>query len=234
MDDLSAARRKTVSIPANSDTEDTGTVELRYNWRVDVLEVRLMKSLCWWFALICLAAALTARNADAQLPPPDNKRVAGVTIVNVALEGRTLNLAFVLTGLDAVGFVHAPRSAEETAKVMSALGTLEAPEEWLGADAAAACHRSFSGVTPHLYRLNDEHEAASRGKHRAPAEPAEIGVQYTFICDAPEQLREFRFDLIERFPHLRAIIVNVSRAGTSAQQMLATPQARISFTPANP
>jgi len=193
-----------------------------------------MKSPCWWLALICSAATLTARHAGAQLPPPENKRVAGVTILNVELDGHVLNFAFVLTGMDAVGFEHTPRSAAETAKVTSALSTLEAPEEWLGADAPARCHRSFSAVTPHLFRTIDEHEAAPRGKHRAPAEPAEIGVQYTFACDAPEQLREFRFDLIERFPHLRAVIVNVTRAGASSQQMLATPQARISFASATP
>ena len=193
-----------------------------------------MKSLCWWLALICSATTLTARHAGAQLPPPENKRVAGITIVNVELDGRTLNFAFVLTGADAVGFEHAPRSATETAKVTSALSTLEAPEEWLGANAPARCHRSFSAVTPHVFRPNDEHEATPRGKRRAPVQPAEIGVQYTFACDAPEQLGEFRFDLIERFPHLRAVIVNVTRAGTSTQQMLATPQAHISFAAAKP
>lgn len=188
-----------------------------------------MKSLCCCLAMICAAGVLPARNAAAQLPPPENKRVAGVTIVNAALDGRTLNLAFVLTGLDAVGFTHAPRSDAEAKKVAYALSTLEAPDYWLGADAAASCHRSFSAVTPHLYRPNDEHEASPRSKHGATAEPAEIGVQYTYVCDAPEQLRELRFDLIERFPQLRAVIVNVTRAGVSSQQMLATPQARIGF-----
>jgi hypothetical protein len=178
--------------------------------------------------LLCTGVALAAQPASAQLVIQHRPNVHGTTIVDVAQNGRELAIAFELSGLDAVGFEHAPRSEAERNKINTTLNILQSPDEWVIPNAEAHCHRSFIGVTPNVFRISHEEEAPQPKRSRD--EYADIGVQYSFTCDAPLQLRALEFDLIGRFPKLRAIIVNVTAPGGQSQAVITTPSAQITFS----
>lgn len=172
---------------------------------------------------------LHAAAAAAQIEIPDNARVPGIAIVNVVSNTHGVEIAFVLTGIDAVGFEHAPRSDAEQARIDETMQTLETPDAWLVPEAAAKCRRVFGAVAPHRYRTAEAHEGASGAD---AAQPAEIGVQYSFRCDEPQRLHTLSFDLIARFPRLHAVVVNLIGAGGRSQQLLSTAQAQIVFAAA--
>jgi hypothetical protein len=182
--------------------------------------------------LLCAGVALAAPPACAQLAIQHRPNVHGATIVDVVQSGRDLNITFELSGLDTVGFEHAPRSQAERTKISSALNILQSPDEWLMANAEAHCQRTFIGVTPNVFRTSHEEEAHQPRQKSPRAEYAAIGVQYSFICDAPLRLRAIEFDLIGRFPKLRAIIVNVTAPGGQSQAVITTPRAQIAFSAA--
>lgn len=174
-----------------------------------------------WCSSLCSACACAA--PAASLPAPAH----GTTIVEIAQDGNHLRVAFDLSGLDAVGFERAPRSDAERTHVIGVLGALQAPDDWLVPNAEARCRRFFSGVTPHVFKSIEEHAAEPVDKHGRRDEPTWIGVQYEFACEAPEQLRAIDFNLIERFPRLRGIIVNLTLPGGRSQAVLTTARASI-------
>jgi hypothetical protein len=163
-------------------------------------------------------------------------QVRGTTIVDITQDGRELKISFELSGLDAVGFEHAPRSSADEDKVGAALNILQSPDDWIVPNADAQCHRTFIGLTPNIFQTLDEHEGhtdAKRGERRSEPAHADIGVQYVFACDAPLRLRSLTFNLIERFPSLRAIIVNLSLPSVRSQAVITTPRAQVTFTVAD-
>ena len=180
--------------------------------------------------LFCACAPLAWVAAYAQLPIQHRAHVHGATIVDVVQDGRDLTLAFEVSGLDAVGFEHTPRSDTERSEANAALTILQSPDEWLVPNVDAQCRRTFIGVTPNIFRSSDEDEQQKAGKASRRDEYADIGAQYSFTCDAPQRLRALEFDLIERFPKLRAIIVNLTASGGQSQTVITTPRAQITFT----
>jgi hypothetical protein len=182
--------------------------------------------------LLCAAAALAFAPARAQPPLQHRPHVHGVTIVDVVQDGRDLNLSFELSGLDAVGFEHTPKSAAEQSAVSAALAILQSPDDWVIPNAQAHCARTFIAVTPHIFQTLHEEEPRPAAKKSNSADYADIGVQYSFSCDAPLRLRTLKFDLIDRFPKLRAVIVNLTLPGAQSQAVITTPRAQISFAAA--
>lgn len=199
---------------------------------------RLLRALAWTGVL------LVAGQAFSQAQPVRSTQVHGAAIVDITQDGRELKIAFVLSGLDAVGFEHAPRSSADEDKVNAALNILQAPDNWIVPNASALCHRTFIAVTPNVFRTSHEGEAhadakqrksdaQAGGKHRSDPVHADMGVQYAFACDAPLRLRTLTFNLIERFPSVRAIIVNLSLPSGRSQAVITTPQAQVTFTTAD-
>jgi Protein of unknown function (DUF2796) len=189
--------------------------------------VDIRSSIAW---LLCAGVALAAAPACAQ-PIQHRPHVHGTTIVDVAQDGRNLTVSFELSGLDAVGFEHPPKSDAERSTVEATLNILQSPDDWLAPDADAQCHRTFIGVTPHVFRTHEEesHHAAEKSRRD---DYADIGAQYSFTCDVPLRLHTLKFDLIGRFPKLRGIIVNLMLAGAPSQAVITTPRAQITIAPA--
>jgi hypothetical protein len=194
-------------------------------------------------ALACTSALLIAGQTCSQAGPVRSTQVHGAAIVDIIQDAGDLKISFVLSGLDAVGFEHAPQSSADEDKVNAALDVLQTPDNWIVPNASALCHRTFIGVTPNVFRSMHEGEAhadakqrrsdpQAGGKHRSDPVHADIGVNYAFACDAPLRLRSLTFNLIERFPRVRAIIVNLSLPSGPSQAVVTTPQAQVTFSTA--
>jgi hypothetical protein len=179
------------------------------------------------------SALLVVGQACGRAQPVRNTQVHGATIVDITQDGRELKISFELSGLDSVGFEHAPRSPADEDKVGAALNTLQSPDDWVVPNANALCHRTFIGLTPNIFQTSHEHEGHADAKQRMSDARADIGVQYTFACDAPLRLRSLTFNLIERFPSLRAIIVNLSLPSGRSQAVITTLQSQVTFTAAD-
>jgi hypothetical protein len=181
-----------------------------------------MRNLCTCIFLLLAggSAAVAGPAGKAAAPPARNAR--GTTIVDVVQDARKLRITFELTGMDAVGFEHAPRSDADSAAVGATMDTLQAPDAWLVPDAAAHCHRSFISVTPHLFRIGEAAEMKGARDTRA-----DIDVEYIYDCDAPQQLHAIEFDVIGLFPRLKGVIVNATLLDGSVQRVLSTPRATI-------
>ncbi|MDR3385634.1 MAG: DUF2796 domain-containing protein [Rudaea sp.] len=181
--------------------------------------------------LLILAGPLSSGSADAQTQRVHDSHVHGTMIVNVVQSGHDLNIGFELPGANAVGFEHAPHSEAEQAKVDAALTTLQSPEEWLRPNAEALCRRTFVGLTPNVYHTAEESESQQNPDHSHHQHRADIGVQYTYNCDAPFNLKALEFDLIERFPGTHSIVVNLTLPSGLTKQVLSSPRAQILFVP---
>ena len=182
----------------------------------------------------CVPLLLCAAVAPASAQPPIQHRphVHGATIIDVVQDGRDLNLSFELSGLDAVGFEHTPKSGADKSAVSATLAILQSPDEWLMPNAQAHCVRTFIGVTPHIFQTAHEDEPRGAAKQRRGDDYADIGVKYSFTCDMPLRLRTLKFDLIDRFPKLRAVIVNLTLPGAQSQAVITTPHAQITLAAA--
>jgi hypothetical protein len=179
--------------------------------------------------------------ACSQAQSARSTQTHGATIVDISQDGRELKISFELSGLDAVGFEHAPRSSADGDKVGAALAILQSPDDWIVPNADAQCHRTFIGLTPNIFQTLNEHEghadakqsmsdAQPGGERRSEPAHADIGVQYAFACDAPLRLRSLTFNLIERFPSLRAIIVNLSLPSGQSQTVITASRAQVTLT----
>lgn len=189
-----------------------------------------MTSRIFFSSLLCLGGACLASDGYAQAKQPPALHAHGTTIVDIAQNGKEVSIAFDVSGLDVVGFERAPRNDAEHAKVSAMLNALESPDGWLAMNAEARCRRDFSGVTPHVFQAVEGHEAKRETRRGGHDEPAFIEVQYSYTCDAPDDLRAIDFHLIERFPQLRGIIVNLALpGGRRSQAVLTTPRASIPF-----
>jgi hypothetical protein len=184
-------------------------------------------------ALAWATALVVVGQACSQAQSALSTQAHGATIVDITQDGRELKISFELSGLDAVGFEHAPRSSADADKVGVALNILQSPDDWILPNADAQCHRTFIGLTPNIFQTLDEHEGhtdAKRGKRRSESAHANIGVQYAFECDTPLRLRSLTFNLIERFPSLRAIIVNLSVPSGQSQTVITASRVQITLT----
>jgi Protein of unknown function (DUF2796) len=182
--------------------------------------------------LLCAGVALASDPACAQPPIQHRPHVHGATIVDVAQDGRDLTVSFELSGLDAVGFEHTPKSDADQSRVNAALVILQSPDDWLIPNAEAHCLRTFIGVTPHIFQTPHEDEPHHAAKESRRHDYADIGAQYSFTCDVPLRLRTLEFDLIDRFPKLRGIIVNLMLPGAQSQAVITAPRAQITFASA--
>jgi hypothetical protein len=181
--------------------------------------------------LLCAGVALVASGPACALPAIQHRpHVHGATIVDIVQQGHDLSVSFEVSGLDAVGFEYTPKSDADRVKVTAALNILQSPDDWLVPDAAAQCHRTFIGVSPHVFQAPHDEKPRPTAKERRRADYADIGAQYGFTCDSPLRLRALQFDLIDRFPKLRGIIVNLVLPGAQSQTVITTPHAQISFT----
>ncbi len=200
-----------------------------------------------WSAALWLAAA-----ANAAAAAEHAAHVHGVTKLNVAIEGETVEMELIAPGADIVGFEHEPESAKDKAAVKSATATLEdgaglfvfpqeadcrlmkaevesaALEHDHGDDHAEKSHGEEHAEEAHGEEHADkghgeEHAHEAHGDEHAEEAHGEFHARYRFRCTRPDRLTHVDVRFFEKFPLGRELDAQtISPRGQSAQELTAS------------
>ena len=170
-----------------------------------------------------LLASITP--ALAQIERQHGAHVHGTSIVDIALDGKTLAIHLDAPGVNLLGFEHAPRDAAERATVAAVLKDLKAPSLWLQPATAAACglidakvaSKGLDNDTPATTAAADNHDAGNAETH------ADFDADYTFECSQPDKLDTIDIQLVKRYAGTKIITLNIaSPAGQISVELSGT------------
>ena len=146
------------------------------------------------------------------------------TVVHVTFDGGTVDVRFEIDDVDAVGFARKPRTTDEDDRVSAAIQTLSHAETWMHLNDEAQCAFSESGIAANLFRAQE----AEAPRSTTPPKKT-IDVEQLFQCRAPDQLAAIELSLIEHFPRIKEIIVNVTLPDAHRAEIVTTPRAAVSL-----
>ena len=140
----------------------------------------------------------------------------GVAQLDVALEGRHLELELHSPALNLLGFEHAPRGSAEWARVEAVRAVLEQPGSLFGLAAAAQCtvtrqavnspmFSAADGDSDHLALHDEEPDAAGQ----TAEQHSEFHALYQLQCTRPGAVRLDLSSLFRRYPGMRSIQVQL-------------------------
>jgi ABC-type Zn2+ transport system substrate-binding protein/surface adhesin len=177
------------------------------------------------------------------------KHEHGVASLNVALDGKTLEIALDSPAMNMVGFEHAPSSDADKAKIAQAQQQLRAATDLFGVPAAAGCvsdkvelesplfspadghekgdHKHEHG---HEHAHADSHEHKDGHEHGHDHAHSDIDAQYSFTCADPSQLNAMDLSgFFKQFPATEK--VNVQAIGPNGQKgdTLTPQQPKLTF-----
>ncbi len=184
------------------------------------------------------AAGLCAPFAQAEEKRDLVAHEHGAGALNIAFEGSAAAMEFEAPGADIVGFEHPAKSAEDRAKVDSAIATLAKPLDLFKLPAAAECtlvkaevelhgqeddHREERGDAKH--HEEGEHNEEHAEAHHDDAEPhdeheeanhTEFHAEYQLACAATGAIDRIEFTYFEVFPNAKELEVQmISDKGTN-------------------
>lgn len=149
----------------------------------------------------------------------------GSAQLNVALDGKRLELALESPTMNIVGFEHAAVSDSDQAAASAAQKLLLDPLTLFSLPAAANCVVASHSVVSPLFTQTDAQPAAA-GEHQH----SDVDASYALDCDNPEQLQNIDLaELFKRFPATHKIQVQL--IGPQGQQgaELSPANPRLSF-----
>lgn len=150
----------------------------------------------------------------------------GAAQLNVALDGKVLELQLESPAMNLVGFEHAAKSDADKAKVAAARSQLEQPQPLFGLN-AGDCKISKQELESPLFADHaDTHKHEHDHEKSHDSEHSDIHAHYTLDCQKPEELKQLNLgELFKRFPATEKIQVQL--IGPNGQQGL-------ELTPAQP
>ncbi|GGJ09353.1 DUF2796 domain-containing protein [Halopseudomonas pertucinogena] len=116
----------------------------------------------------------------------------GIGHLDLLLEDRQLTLLLELPAADLVGFEHAPRTAEQRARLEQVRAALQDPQRLFELPGAAQC--TLTSVELHSDLFADAAPSADDAGH------ADISAHYLFSCNRTEKLQYLQVTLFEHFP----------------------------------
>ena len=181
------------------------------------------------FALLPLATGVAAHSHEHEHDHAEHGSLEahehGAAHLNVALDGKVLELQLESPAMNLLGFEHAAKSDADKAKVAAARSQLEQPQALFGL-AAGDCNVSKQELESPLFaeHKHEEHEEPHDSEH------SDVHAHYSLDCQKPEELKQLDLgELFKRFPATEKIQVQL--IGPNGQQgMELTPaQPTLSF-----
>ena len=169
------------------------------------------------FALLPLAVAHAAPEHDHDHDHEHGSLGAhehGVSRLNAALDGQTLELELQSPAMNLVGFEHAASTDADKAKVAAARAQLEKPLALFNLPTAAGCKVAQQTLESPLFgdkpHDDDDHAQEAKDEH----EHSEIHAHYQFTCATPGALKTLDLtNIFNTFPSTQKIQVQLISPG---------------------
>jgi hypothetical protein len=178
-----------------------------------------------WSA-VCAAALLLAPVASGAAEREHGAHVHGVSQLNIAVEGKEVEIELVSPAADIVGFEHAPETEADKAAVKKAADLLGKGATVFLFPAEARCSLKEAAVRSTLDAAREPHgvgHAHGKKEEHGHATHAEFHVRYHFQCGNPAALTHVDVKLFEHFAAMHELEVQALTAkGQSAQEL--TPE----------
>ena len=174
---------------------------------------------------LCATASVATREHGAH--------VHGAGRLNIAADGKRLEIKLIVPGADIVGFEHHPQSAAEKEAVAAAQTELRAGERFFSFPAEASCRLNATTVDLEApARAKDDHEEHDHDDHDHDHDHqshAEFHAQYQFDCDRLEHLNQIDVRLFQRFTTMRELSAQWIFASGQGAKRLTPASARLNF-----
>lgn len=171
---------------------------------------------------LALVASLASAEAFAHEP---GAHVHGVAILQVAVDGSTVQLGLDTPLDNLLGFEHAPRTGKEKQAVQAMADMLRHPEKLFIPTPAAQC-------TPGTVQLDAPVLNLGKAEHNAGEEDgdhADLEAAITFDCRVPSALKGFEVRLFDPFPRIRRLNAQVVGPRGQSAARLTTNQRLLSW-----
>ncbi len=172
-----------------------------------------------------------AANGFAEEGPHEH----GVARLNLAIEGRALEIELIAPGADIVGFEHAPTTPDQKAAVKDAVARLKAGADLFAPPKDARCALEKAKVESSLIEDDEdhdhehEHEKKEHEKHDDhhghddEEAHAEFRAHYHFECAEPAALIHLETRFFKTFPAAREIEARwITPKGQGAAELTAS------------
>jgi hypothetical protein len=131
--------------------------------------------------------------------------------LNIAIEGKKMNMELEVPGADIVGFEHAPQTAEQRAALGQAQARLANAAALFAPERKAGCELDRVKVSKDAGHEHHDHEdkSGAAGEEKEEAGHSEFHAEYSFICASPSRLTSMTFDYFKEFPNAQALTVTI-------------------------
>lgn len=140
----------------------------------------------------------------------------GVARLDLAQEGRQIDLHLESPAMNLLGYEHMPSSDADRQALEKALAQLRAADQIFSFNAQAQCRlisadistplagESVTDAMPHDTHEKPGHDENHAGDHEGHAD---IDADYRFECAHPDELRQLSLDVFQRFPAIQRLLV---------------------------
>ena len=163
----------------------------------------------------------------------------GVAELNLALDGKHLELEFISPAANIMGFEHAARTAAEEQKVQQAIKKLQQAGQLFALTAAADCRlgRVEVASTTDTDEHSDEHGEHGEHDHdkehhehdEAGGDHSDLRMHYYYQCLQPKQLNGLDVLMFKAFPAIEKIHLQLITPQTQQGKLLTPDNPRVSF-----
>lgn len=167
----------------------------------------------------CLLLAFALPGLASASPQGHGPHVHGLAHLQVALAGADLEIVFRSPAANIIGFEHAPATAAEQRALAAALERFRDAEQMLRLDPAAECsprqarveHTGTGAGNADASHHQHEHGHGHDSGHapETDAGHSEIQAHYRFVCQSPQRLQNLSVDLLQEFPGIETLEVQV-------------------------
>lgn len=176
-----------------------------------------------------VALALWASSGNAAERRQLDSHVHGKGALNIAVEGKLVEMELEVPGMDIVGFEHPAHSAEDRSAIEVAKATLRDGASLFVLPETAGCSLERSEArlvteddnggrghaTHHGHKHGDKH--AHEGSDAEKDSHTEFFARYRFGCANPDKITDIAFPYFAKFPNAEGLgIQMVTRRGANA------------------
>lgn len=171
--------------------------------------------------LVVLMLLIAGTPAMSHARRQHGPHVHGEATVRIGIDGQLLVVGLEAPGMSFLGFERAPRDEAERASYERTLDLLGHPERWLALPAPAGCALTGKTVEPHGFGGTPGRGADAH---------ADFDASYQYQCRVPLALRSIDVGLIQEFPDLHEIKVDLVLPDRQGSQVLTAGSTTVVLT----